>query len=172
MTEETRSAKETVDARLRALGIELPALTPPVVAGYVPAFVPFVRTANQIHVSGRLGKRDGQVLVGKVGREISLSDARQAAQDVAIEIVSVLREAAGDLDRVRIVKLFAMVNGAPDFMEPHRVADGASELFTRVFGERGRHARSAISVAQCPFGACVELDLLAELDGESHPRCE
>jgi enamine deaminase RidA (YjgF/YER057c/UK114 family) len=83
---------------------------------------------------------------------------------VAIELLAVLKAAVGDLDSVRrIVKLFVMVNGAPNITEPHRVADGASELFVQVFGERGIHARSAVSVAQLPFGACIEIDMIAEL---------
>ncbi|HNN91114.1 MAG TPA: RidA family protein [Pseudomonadota bacterium] len=153
-----------VNQRLAALGIELPSLLPPVAPGYTPAFVPYRRSGTQIHVSGRLAKRDGQVLCGKVGADISLAEAREAARSVAIEFLSVLREAAGELDKVRVVKLFAMVNGAPDFCEPHRVADAASELLLAVFGPSGAHARSAISVTQCPFAACLELELLAEID--------
>jgi enamine deaminase RidA (YjgF/YER057c/UK114 family) len=79
-------------------------------------------------------------------------------------MLAILKSAVGDLDSVRrIVKLLVMVNGAPSFTEPHRVADGASELLVQVFGERGIHARSAVSVAQVPFGACVEIDMIAEI---------
>ena len=153
-----------IDERLRALDLVLPDVVPPVVDGYVPAFAPFVRCGGQIHLSGRLGKEGGKSLCGKVGEEISLEQGRAAARDVAIELLAVLKAAVGDLDNVRrIVKLFVMVNGAPDFTEPHRVADGASELLVEVFGERGIHARSAVSVAQVPFGACVEIDMIAEL---------
>jgi len=84
---------------------------------------------------------------------------------VAIELLAVLKAAIGDLGRVRrIVKLFVMVNGAPRFTEPHRIADGASELLVQVFGERGIHSRSAVGVAQVPVGACVESDMIAEIE--------
>jgi enamine deaminase RidA (YjgF/YER057c/UK114 family) len=153
-----------IDERLRGLDIALPDVMPPVVDGYVPAFAPFVRFGNQIQLSGRLGKKDGKPLCGKVGEEISLEEGKVAARGVAIELLAVLKAAVGDLDNVRrVVKLFVMVNGAPNFTEPHRVADGASELLVQVFGERGIHARSAVSVAQVPFGACVEIDMIAEL---------
>ena len=153
-----------IDERLRALDLVLPDVVPPVVNEYLPAFAPFVRSGDQIHLSGRLGKEGGRALCGKVGEEISLEQGKVAARDVAIELLAVLKAAVGDLDKVRrIVKLFVMVNGAPNFTEPHRVADGASELLVQVFGERGIHARSAVSVAQVPFGACVEIDMIAEL---------
>lgn len=153
-----------IDERLNSLGIVLPDVMPPVVDGYVPSFAPFVRSGDCIHLSGRLGKEDGRLLCGKVGAEISLEQGKLAARGVAIELLAVLKAAVGDLDRVgRIVKLFVMVNGAPNFTEPHRVADGASELLVQVFGERGIHARSAVSVAQVPFGACVEIEMIAEI---------
>ena len=113
-----------------------------------------------------LVKEDGKLLCGKVGDEISLEQGKVVARGVAIELLAVLKAAVGDLDNVRrIVKLFVMVSGAPNFTEPHRVADGASELLVQVFGERGIHARSAVSVAQVPFGACVEIDMIAEFWG-------
>jgi enamine deaminase RidA (YjgF/YER057c/UK114 family) len=94
-----------------------------------------------------------------------VDQGKLAARHVAIELLAVLKAAIGDLGCVRrIVKLFVMVNGAPHFTEPHRVADGASELLVQVFGERGIHSRSAVSVAQLPFGACVEIDMIAELE--------
>ena len=153
-----------IDERLKTLGIVLPDVMPPVVDGYVPAFAPFIRSGDYIHLSGRLGKEDGKLLCGKVGEEISLEQGRVASGGVVIELLAVLKAAVGDLDNVRrVVKLFVMVNGAPNFTEPHRVADGASELLIQVFDERGIHARSAVSVAQVPFGACVEIDMIAEL---------
>ena len=154
-----------MDEQLRTLGIVLPDVMPPVVDGYVPAFTPFVRSGEHIHLSGRLGKEDGKLLCGKVGEEISLEQGKLAARGVAIELLAVLKAAAGDLDNVRrILKLFVMVNGAPNFTEPHRVADGASELLVQVFGERGIHARSSCCVAQLPFGVCVEMDMIAEVE--------
>ena len=154
-----------IDERLKSLKIVLPDVMPPVVDGYVPAFAPFIRSGDQIHLSGRLGKEGGKLLCGKVDDEISVDRGKLAARQVAIELLAVLKAAIGDLGCVRkIVKLFVMVNGAPHFTEPHRVADGASELLVQVLGERGIHARSAVSVAQVPFGACVEIDMIAEIE--------
>src|ERR1700676_2010459 len=137
----------TIDERLRGLDIALPDVMPPVVDGYVPAFAPFVRSGDQIYLSGRLGKEAGKLLCGKVGNEIILDQAKLAARQVAIELLAVLKVAVGDLDCVqRIVKLLVMVNGAPHCTEPHKVADGASELLVQVFGERGIHARSSVCV--------------------------
>jgi len=114
-----------IDERLKSLNIALPDVMPPVVDGFVPAFAPFIRSGDQIYLSGRLGKEGGKVLCGKVGNEISLDQGKLAARHVAIELLAVLKAAIGDLDCVRrIVKLFVMVNGAPHFTEPHRVADG------------------------------------------------
>lgn len=154
----------TIVERLRALQINLPKVAPPVVAGYTPSFVPWVRSGNLIFLSGRLAKRDGELWVGKVGREISVQEGKDAARGVAIELLAALQEAVGDLEKVeQIVRLFAMVNCTLDFTEPHVVANGASELFVQVFAERGAHSRSAIGVAQAPFGACVEMDLIVQV---------
>jgi enamine deaminase RidA (YjgF/YER057c/UK114 family) len=153
-----------VESRLASLGIALPEVMPPVVQGYVPAFVPYVVTGNQVHVSGRLAKRSGVLLVGKLGEDLSLEQGRQAAREVAIELLAVLKAALGDLDRVqRVVRLFAMVNCSPAFTEVHEVANGASDLLTRVLGDRGAHARSVVGAMQVPFGACMEIDLLVEI---------
>jgi enamine deaminase RidA (YjgF/YER057c/UK114 family) len=155
----------SIDNRLAALGIALPDAIPPVVAGYTPAFAPFVRTGDLIYLSGRIGKENGNALCGKVDDEISLDRAKLAARHLAIELLAVLKAAVGDLGSVRrIVKLSVMVNGAPHFTEPHKVADGASELLVQVLGERGIHARTSICVAQIPFGACVEIDMIAEVN--------
>lgn len=154
----------TVQERLQALQITLPDVTPPVVAGYVPVFVPFVRTGNLLYLSGRLAKKDGELWIGKLGDQITSAQGKQAARGIAIEMLSTLRAALGDLEHVqRIVRLLVMVNCTPQYTEPHVVANGASELFMEAFGERGAHARSAIGVAQAPFGACVEIDLIAEV---------
>jgi len=99
-----------MDERLKSLGIVLPDVMPPVVDGYVPAFAPFARSGDQIHLSGRLGKEDGKPLCGKVGEEISVEQGKLAARGVAIELLAVLKAAVGDLDNVRrVVKLFVMV---------------------------------------------------------------
>lgn len=154
----------TTEERLPARGIILPDVIPPVAAGYLPAFAPFVRSSNQIYVSGRLSKREGTLLIGKIGAEISLEQGKAAAREVAIELLAVLKHAAADLDRVvKIARLFVMANGARGFNEPHRVADGASELLVEALGERGVHARSAMIAADLSFGCCLEIDLIAEI---------
>jgi enamine deaminase RidA (YjgF/YER057c/UK114 family) len=150
--------------RLRALNITLPAAPPPVVDGYVPSFAPYVQSGNTLYVSGRIAKKDGRVWRGKLGAELTVADGQRAARDIAIELLATLQAALGDLDRIaRIVRLLVLVNGTPDFEEPHTVANGASDLFVQVFGDRGAHARTAMCVAQLPFGACVEIELVAEV---------
>ena len=154
----------SVYERLKSLQIKLPEIPPPVVDGYVPSFVPFVRAGNVIYLSGRLAKKDGKPFSGKLGQQITTAEGRQAARGVAIELLSTLQVALGDLNGVRrIVKLTVLVNSAPDFTEPHEVANGASELLLDIFGERGAHARTAFSAAQIPFGACVEIDMIVEV---------
>jgi enamine deaminase RidA (YjgF/YER057c/UK114 family) len=154
----------TVYDRLKTLQITLPDTLPSVVDGYIAAFVPFVRTGNLIHFSGRLAKRDGQLWVGKLGEEITAAEGKLAARGVAIELLAALHEAIGDLNDVRrIVKLVVFVNSAPHFTEPHVVANGASELLLEVFGDRGAHARSAMGVSQVPFGCCVEIEMVVDV---------
>ena len=152
----------SIAERLRGLGITLPDEAPPVVPGYVPVFVPWVRTGNLLYLSGRLAKKDGQLWIGKLGEQVSSAEGKVAARGIAIEMLATLNAALGDLENIeRIVRLLVMVNCTPDFTEPHVVANGASELFIEVFAERGAHARSAIGIAAAPFGACVEMDLIA-----------
>ena len=154
----------TVYERLKALQITLPEVLPPVVDGYVAAFVPFVRTGNLVYLSGRLAKKDGKPWPGKLGEQITTAEGKQAARGIAIELLATLQAAIGDLEKIkRIVRLLVLVNSAPHFTEPHVVANGASELFLEIFGARGAHARSAFGVAQIPFGSCVEIDLIAEV---------
>ena len=154
----------TVYERLKASQINLPEIPPPVVDGYVPSFVPFVRTGNVIYLSGRLAKKAGKPFFGKLGQQVTTAEGRQAARGVAIELLATLQFALGDLNRVkRIVKLLVLVNSAPDFTEPHEVANGASELLLEVFGECGAHARTAFGAAQTPFGSCVEIEMIVEI---------
>ena len=155
-----------IEERLRSAGISLPDVIPPVVEGYTPFFAPFIRTGSQVHISGRLAKRGDAILSGKIGSDISLEDGKAAARNIAIELLSVLKHASGDLDCVsRIVKILVFVNGAPGFTDPHRVADGASQLLVEILGETGRHARSAVVAADLPFGACLEIEMTAEISG-------
>jgi enamine deaminase RidA (YjgF/YER057c/UK114 family) len=145
--------------KLSAIGISLPSVTPS-----VAQFVPFVRAGNLIFVSGHIARRNGEPWVGRLGEHITIADGREAARGIAIELLAALHAATSDLNSItRIVKLLVLVNSAPAFTEPHVVANGASELFNEVFGDRGPHARSAIGVAQLPLGACVEIELIAEV---------
>jgi enamine deaminase RidA (YjgF/YER057c/UK114 family) len=145
--------------RLKQLNITLPSMTAP-----VAAFVPFVRSGKMVFVSGHIAKRDGKPWAGKLGAELSTADGKQAARNIAIDLIGTLQAACENLDNIsRIVKLMILVNSAPDFSEQHLVANGASELFVDLFGEAGAHARTAFGVAQIPFGACVEIDLVAEM---------
>jgi enamine deaminase RidA (YjgF/YER057c/UK114 family) len=149
----------SVYERLRALNVSLPEIKPP-----VAAFVPFVRTGNLVYLSGHIAKRDGHPWSGKLGKEITTAQGKEAARSIAIELLATLQAAIGDLNKVaRFVKLLVLVNSAMDFTEQHLVANGASELFLEVFGERGAHARSAFGVTQIPFGSCVEIELIAEV---------
>jgi len=150
----------SVYQKLKALGITLPELARP---GAV--YVPFVRTGNLVYVSGHIARKDGgEPWVGQLGAGLTTAEGQAAARAIAIELMGTLQAAVGDLDRiVRIVKLMTLVNSAPTFTEQHLVANGASELLVQVFGERGPHARSAFGVAQIPRGACVEIELIAEV---------
>ena len=145
--------------RLTDLGIVLPPLAIP--AG---AYVPFVRTGNLVFVSGHIAKREGKAWVGQFGRDITTATGRKAARAVAIDLLGTLHAAVGDLDKVeRIVRITSLVNSTPDYTEHHLVTNGCSELFGEVFAERGAHARSAYGVAQLPLGACVEIELIAQV---------
>jgi|SRR5579872_463064 len=145
---------------LRALNITLPEATPP-----VAAFVPWVRTGNLVFLSGHIAKQHGKPWTGQLGANISTADGKAAARAIAIDLMGTLQSAIDDLNKVRrIVKLLILVNSVPTFTEQHLVANGASELLVQVFGDSGAHARSAFGVAQIPFGACVEIELIAEVD--------
>ncbi|HQY09195.1 MAG: RidA family protein [Burkholderiales bacterium] len=150
----------SIQARLDALGIVLPPVAAP-----AAAYVPFVRSGNLVFVSGHIAKRNGQVWVGQLGRDLQTAEGQQAARAVAIDLMGTLKAAVGDLENVRrIVKVMSLVNSTPDFTEQHLVTNGASQLLGEVFGpERGAHARSAFGVAQIPLGACVEIELIAEV---------
>ena len=146
--------------KLKALNITLPPLAIP-----AAAYVPYVQSGKLIFLSGHLAKRDGQVIVGQLGKNVSVEEGKAAARAIAIDLMGTLHAAVGDLSKVkRIVKLMSLVNSTPDFTDQHLVTNGASELFGEVFGDAGKHARSAFGVAQIPMGACVEIELIAELE--------
>lgn len=145
--------------KLKELGIALPPVATP-----AAAYVPFVQTGNLVFLSGHIAKKDGKTWVGQFGRNMNTEEGKAAARAVAIDLMGTLHAAVGDLGKVkRIVKLMSLVNSTPDFTEQHLVTNGASELFGQVFGAKGAHARSAFGVAQIPTGACVEIELIAEV---------
>ena len=128
------------------------------------AYVPFVRTGNLIFISGHIAKRDGKAWVGQLGKDTDTDTGKLAARAIAIDLLGTLHAAVGDLSKVtRIVKLMSLVNSTADFTEQHLVTNGCSELMAEVFGAQGAHARSAFGVAQIPMGACVEIEMIVEV---------
>ncbi|MBC7597700.1 MAG: RidA family protein [Polaromonas sp.] len=155
MTQPTGPIYET----LQKLGISLPPVAVP-----AAAYVPFVQTGKLVFLSGHIAKKDGKAWVGQLGKNLSTDEGKLAARAIAIDLMGTLHAAVGDLGKIkRIVKLMSLVNSTGDFTEQHLVTNGASELFAEVFGAAGSHARSAFGVAQIPMGACVEIELIAEL---------
>jgi len=140
-------------------------ITLPPVAIPAAAYVPFVQTGNLVFLSGHIAKKDGKVWTGQLGKTMGTEDGKAAARAIAIDLLGTLQAAVGDLQRVtRIVKVMSLVNSAATFTEQHLVTNGCSELLVQVFGaEVGAHARSAFGVAQIPLGACVEIELIAEV---------
>ena len=151
----------TPQDRLQSLGITLPPVAVP-----AAAYVPFVRRGNLVFISGHIAKKDGKAWVGQLGLTTNTEEGKAAARAIAIDLMGTLQAAVGDLSRVkRIVKVLSLVNSTPTFTEHHLVTNGCSELLGAVFGpEVGAHARSAFGVAQLPMGACVEIELIAEVE--------
>jgi len=146
--------------KLASLGITLPPVSTP-----AAAYVPYVQSGKLVFLSGHIARRDGQPWAGKLGQDMGTDEGKQAARAVAIDLMATLQAAVGDLSKVRrIVKVMSLVNSTLDFTEQHLVTNGCSELLGEVFGERGAHARSAFGVAQIPLGACVEIELIAEVE--------
>lgn len=150
----------SVYEKLKTLNIELPAVAAP-----AASYVMFAQTGNTVFLSGHIAKKDGKPWVGQLGKNMTTEEGKQAARAVAIDLMATLQAACGgDLTRVnRIVKVMSLVNSTSEFTEQHLVTNGASDLIGEVFGEKGKHARSAFGVAQVPLGACVEIELIAEL---------
>jgi enamine deaminase RidA (YjgF/YER057c/UK114 family) len=151
---------DAIEAKLRDMGHAIPELTPP-----VGTYVGAVRTGNLVFVSGHGPFRDGEWhYIGKLGRDMDVETAREAAHLVALNMLASLKAEIGTLDRVqRIVRLFGMVNSAPDFAEQPKVIDGASNLLVELFGDQGRHSRSAIGMGALPFGISVEIEMVVEI---------
>ncbi|ALS27685.1 endoribonuclease L-PSP [Paenibacillus sp. 32O-W] len=150
-----------VEKRLEELGIQLERVPKPV-AEYVPAKT----VGNLVYTSGCDCRKNGKLLYeGKVGGDLTVEQGKEAARQVMINILAVLKEHIGDLDRVKqVVKMLAFVNSAEGFVEQPFVINGASELLVEVFGEKGRHARSAISANELPFNTPVEIELIVEIE--------
>jgi enamine deaminase RidA (YjgF/YER057c/UK114 family) len=151
----------TIQDRLQRLGITLPEVSAP-----AAAYVPYVQTGQWVFLSGHIAKQAGKPWVGQLGLDMDTATGQAAARAVAIDLLGTLQAAAGgDLARVRrIVKVLSLVNSGAHYTEQHLVTNGCSELLVSVLGKDvGSHARSAFGVAQLPFGACVEIELIAEL---------
>ncbi len=150
-----------IEQRLKTLGLTLPPLQDPV-ANYIRA----VRTGNLIYLAGHLPVQDGQIAYqGKLGQDMGVEIGYEAARLVILNCLATLKHELGDLDRVRrIVKLLGMVNSAPDFTDTPTVMNGASDLLVQLYGERGRHARSAVGMSALPQGASVEIEMIVEVE--------
>ena len=148
----------TIEARLAELGVTLPAPVAPI-ANYVP----FVRSGNLLHISGQVSLGPDGGITGVVGPEIDLATAQRAARLCGVNLIAQMR-AAGDLDHVvRVVKLGGFVQAGPEFFDIPAVINGASDLMVEVFGDAGRHARSAVGVYRLPRNFAVEVDAVVEL---------
>ena len=148
---------DSISDRLAELGIALP--TP---AAPVAAYVPAVEIGGMLYLSGQLPFRDdGSLITGRLGEDVGVEQGQRAAERCAVMLLAQMRQALGSLERVeRIVKLGVFIVSAPQFTDQPRVANGASELMEKVFGEAGRHARSAVGVPALPLGAAVEVDAI------------
>jgi enamine deaminase RidA (YjgF/YER057c/UK114 family) len=154
-----QNAEMTIEERLEHLGIELPPVFPP--AG---SYVGCVVDGDNVVVGGHGPVRGDHVIRGKVGADVSIEQGREAARMTGLSILATMQHELGSLDRVeRIVKVFGMVNVAPGFNRTPEVIDGCSDLLLEVFGEAGRHTRSAVGLAELPFGIAVEIELTARL---------
>lgn len=147
------------ETRLADLGLTLPEAAAP-----VAAYVPVVIAGDTAYVSGQLPFVGGKLVTGRLGEDVSLDAGVEAAQACALMILAQLKAALGSLDRVeRVVKLGAFVNSTGDFTDQPKIANGASELMVSVFGDAGKHARSAVGVPVLPLGAAVEVDAIVTL---------
>jgi enamine deaminase RidA (YjgF/YER057c/UK114 family) len=144
--------------RLKAAGVTLPDARPPV-ANYVP----FVITGNLLFISGQVSMKPDGLIKGRLGEDLTLEQGQQAARVCAINLIAQMQAALGDLERVtRIVKLGGFVNAAHDFTDIPKVVNGCSDLMVEAFGDKGRHARSAVACPVLPMGSAVEVDAIVE----------
>jgi enamine deaminase RidA (YjgF/YER057c/UK114 family) len=150
-----------IEARLAELGITLPQVGPP-----QGTYAHAVRSGTMLYLAGKGPHNpDGSTPTGKVGRDVTTEEAYQHARSVGLTLIAVLKQTLGDLDKVRqVVKVLGMVNAAPDFGEQPKVINGCSDLFLEIFGERGRHARSAVGMGSLPNGITVEIEAIVEVE--------
>lgn len=153
---------DSIQARLAELGITLPEPAAP-----IAAYVPTLEIGGLLHISGQLPFRaDGSLITGRLGADFDVAHGREAAERCAVMLIAQMKQALGSLDRVeRIVKLGAFVSSDPHFTDQPKVANGASELMEKVFGDKGRHVRSAVGVPVLPLGAAVEIDAIVAVTG-------
>jgi enamine deaminase RidA (YjgF/YER057c/UK114 family) len=145
------------DRKLKELGVELPSASPPA-ANYVKA----VRAGNMLYLSGHAAVAGFR---GKLGKDMTTQEGYQAARSTAISAIATLKQELGDLNKVkRIVKVMGMVNSTPEYTEQHLVVNGFSDLMVAVFGDKGKHARSAVGMGALPFNFAVEIDLVVEVE--------
>ncbi|WP_022687993.1 RidA family protein [Sphingomonas phyllosphaerae] len=150
---------DRIDRALQELGLTLPKAAAP-----IAAYVPVVEAGGLLHVSGQLPFKDGAVITGRLGDGVSIEDGQAAAQACALMVVAQVKAHLGNLQRVtRVVKLGVFVNSTADFTDHPKVANGASELMAKLFGDAGKHARAAVGVAALPLGAAVEVDAIVEV---------
>lgn len=148
-----------IEARLKELGIELPAAPAPA-ANYVP----YVLSGKQLFVSGQVAAGPDGFIIGKLGADLGVEAGAAAARRCGLSLIAQAKAAVGDLDRIaRVVKLVGFVNSTPEFSEQPKVVNGCSDLMVEVFGDAGRHARSAVSAASLPFGVAVEIEAIFEV---------
>jgi len=149
-----------VEAKLATLGISIPQASAPA-ANYVPTVI----SGNLLWISGQISAEGQTLMTGKLASEAHIEQGRKAARQCAINLIAQMEAALGDLDRVkRVVKLVGFVNSAPDFTDQPKVINGCSDLFVEVFGDAGRHARSAVGVAALPFDVSVEIEAVVEFE--------
>ncbi|MCQ4161717.1 RidA family protein [Roseomonas sp. GC11] len=147
------------ESRLTALGLSLPAVGKPLFN-----YVPFRRAGDVAYLSGQVPRHaDGTLTTGKVGADLSVEEARKAAELCGLHLLAIAREAAGSLEKVEFLKLFGMVNATPEFGQQPKVIDACSDLLVAVLGERGRHARSAIGMGSLPSNVPVEIEAVIRI---------
>ena len=150
----------SAEDRLKELGLTLPEVPTP-----VATYVSFKRVGDMVYLSGQGPKRaDGTYPTGKVGRDVTVEEAYQHARQTGLGLLAAMKKAVGSLDKVEVVKLLGMVNGMPDFADQPKVINGASDLMVEIFGDKGKHARSAVGAGSLPLNVAVEVEAIAEVE--------